>query len=206
MVSASGSSSMPGRRGEARATARRSPTRGSSRPIRAFASSASTSLTRRRVRRPLSGGTAGSSRRSRTRAVGWRRGWAASTSRSSRSSTPGAKSRAATARVTRRAGLLRRGRSRGYGFCRRAVPCRNDSEPAWQAAVERPTPHTIGIAHERRLRRGLTMSVTMRLDVTGDPKRLEQFASQNKEKMQAVLEAAKRHASHPLTARTMAAG
>jgi hypothetical protein len=37
------------------------------------------------------------------------------------------------------------------------------------------------------------MSVTMRLDVTGDPKRLEQFASQNKEKMQAVLEAAKRH-------------
>jgi hypothetical protein len=37
------------------------------------------------------------------------------------------------------------------------------------------------------------MSVIMRLDVTGDPKRLEQFASENKEKMQAVLEAAKRH-------------
>lgn len=37
------------------------------------------------------------------------------------------------------------------------------------------------------------MSVIMTLDVTGDPKRLEQFASENKEKMQAVLEAAKRH-------------
>jgi hypothetical protein len=37
------------------------------------------------------------------------------------------------------------------------------------------------------------MSVIMTLDVTGDSKRLEQFASENKEKMQAILEAAKRH-------------
>jgi hypothetical protein len=37
------------------------------------------------------------------------------------------------------------------------------------------------------------MSVIMTLDVTGDSKKLEQFASENKEKMQAVLEAAKRH-------------
>jgi quinol monooxygenase YgiN len=37
------------------------------------------------------------------------------------------------------------------------------------------------------------MSVIMTLEITGDPKRLEQFASENKEKMQAVLEAAKRH-------------
>jgi hypothetical protein len=37
------------------------------------------------------------------------------------------------------------------------------------------------------------MSVIMTLVVTGDPKRMEQFASDNKEKMQAVLEAAKQH-------------
>ena len=38
------------------------------------------------------------------------------------------------------------------------------------------------------------MSVIMALDVTaGNPKGLEQFASQNKDTMQAVLEAAKRH-------------
>jgi hypothetical protein len=37
------------------------------------------------------------------------------------------------------------------------------------------------------------MSVIMTLQVTGDPKALEQFTSENTEKMQAVLEAAKRH-------------
>lgn len=38
------------------------------------------------------------------------------------------------------------------------------------------------------------MSVIMTLDVTaGNPKGLEEFASQNKDTMQAVLEAAKRH-------------
>ena len=37
------------------------------------------------------------------------------------------------------------------------------------------------------------MSVRMTLTVTADPKQLEQFASGNKEKMQAVLEAAKHH-------------
>lgn len=37
------------------------------------------------------------------------------------------------------------------------------------------------------------MSVRMTLTVTADPKQLEQFASGNTEKMQAVLEAAKRH-------------
>jgi len=38
------------------------------------------------------------------------------------------------------------------------------------------------------------MSVIMTLDVTaGNPKGLEQFASQNKGTMQAILEAAKRH-------------
>ena len=37
------------------------------------------------------------------------------------------------------------------------------------------------------------MSVIMTLNVTGDPKKIEQFASENKEKMQAVLEAAKGH-------------
>jgi heme-degrading monooxygenase HmoA len=38
------------------------------------------------------------------------------------------------------------------------------------------------------------MSVIMSLDVTaGNPKGLEQFASQNKDTMKAVLEAAKRH-------------
>jgi hypothetical protein len=37
------------------------------------------------------------------------------------------------------------------------------------------------------------MSVIMTLVVAGDPKRMEQFASDNKDKMQAVLEAAKQH-------------
>src|SRR5881396_1278581 len=37
------------------------------------------------------------------------------------------------------------------------------------------------------------MSVIMTFEVTGDPKALEQFASQNKDKMEAVLEAAKQH-------------
>jgi len=37
------------------------------------------------------------------------------------------------------------------------------------------------------------MSVIMTLQVTGDPKALEQFTSENTEKMQAVLEAAKRY-------------
>jgi hypothetical protein len=37
------------------------------------------------------------------------------------------------------------------------------------------------------------MSVRITLTVTADPKPLEQFASSNTEKMQAVLEAAKRH-------------
>ena len=37
------------------------------------------------------------------------------------------------------------------------------------------------------------MSVIMALQVTGDPKALEQFASDNTEKAQSVLEAAKRH-------------
>ena len=37
------------------------------------------------------------------------------------------------------------------------------------------------------------MSVRMTLTVTADPKQLEQIASGNREKMQAVLEAAKRH-------------
>jgi hypothetical protein len=37
------------------------------------------------------------------------------------------------------------------------------------------------------------MSVIMTMQVTGDPKALEQFASDNTEKMHAVLEAAKRH-------------
>ena len=37
------------------------------------------------------------------------------------------------------------------------------------------------------------MSVIMTLELGGDPKGLEQFASQNKDKMEAVLEAAKRH-------------
>jgi heme-degrading monooxygenase HmoA len=37
------------------------------------------------------------------------------------------------------------------------------------------------------------MSVIMALQATGDPKALERFASENAEKMQAVLEAAKGH-------------
>lgn len=37
------------------------------------------------------------------------------------------------------------------------------------------------------------MSVIMTLEAKGDPKGLEQFANQNREKMQAVLEAAKQH-------------
>jgi len=37
------------------------------------------------------------------------------------------------------------------------------------------------------------MSVIMSLELAGDPKGLEQFASQNEDKMAAVLEAAKRH-------------
>ena len=37
------------------------------------------------------------------------------------------------------------------------------------------------------------MSVSMTLKVAGDPKGLEQYASANTEKMEAVLEAAKRH-------------
>jgi len=37
------------------------------------------------------------------------------------------------------------------------------------------------------------MSVIMTLTATGDPKAFEQYASDNKEKMQAILEAAKRH-------------
>ncbi|HEX6520849.1 MAG TPA: hypothetical protein VF070_12690 [Streptosporangiaceae bacterium] len=37
------------------------------------------------------------------------------------------------------------------------------------------------------------MSVIMALQVAGDPKGLEQFASDNKDKAQGVLEAAKRH-------------
>ena len=37
------------------------------------------------------------------------------------------------------------------------------------------------------------MSVIMTLQVTGEPTALEKFASDNKDKMQAVLEAAKRH-------------
>jgi hypothetical protein len=37
------------------------------------------------------------------------------------------------------------------------------------------------------------VSVIMTLAVNGDPKALEQFASENNEKMQAVLEAAKKH-------------
>jgi hypothetical protein len=37
------------------------------------------------------------------------------------------------------------------------------------------------------------MSVIMTLNVTGDPKAMEKYASDNKEKMDAVLEAAKRH-------------
>jgi len=37
------------------------------------------------------------------------------------------------------------------------------------------------------------MSVIMTLQGTGDPKGLEQFANENRDKMQAVLEAAKKH-------------
>jgi hypothetical protein len=37
------------------------------------------------------------------------------------------------------------------------------------------------------------MSVILTLQVAGDPKAVEQFASDNPEKMQGVLEAAKRH-------------
>jgi|SRR5579862_1272568 len=37
------------------------------------------------------------------------------------------------------------------------------------------------------------MSVIMTLNVTGDPKALEAFASDNREKMEAVLDAARRH-------------
>lgn len=37
------------------------------------------------------------------------------------------------------------------------------------------------------------MSVIMTVNIAGDPKALEQFASDNKEKMAAILEAAKRH-------------
>jgi hypothetical protein len=37
------------------------------------------------------------------------------------------------------------------------------------------------------------MSVIMTLEVTGDPKAVEKYASDNTEKMQDVLEAAKRH-------------
>ncbi len=37
------------------------------------------------------------------------------------------------------------------------------------------------------------MSVIMTFEVRGDPKGLEQFANQNLDKMQAVLEAAKQH-------------
>jgi heme-degrading monooxygenase HmoA len=37
------------------------------------------------------------------------------------------------------------------------------------------------------------MSVIMTLELAGDPKAVEQFASDNKDSMQAILEAAKRH-------------
>src|SRR6266571_1054203 len=37
------------------------------------------------------------------------------------------------------------------------------------------------------------MSVIMTLELTGDPKGLEQFANENRDKMQAVLDAAKQH-------------
>ena len=37
------------------------------------------------------------------------------------------------------------------------------------------------------------MSVIITMNVAGDPKALEQFASDNTEKMEAILEAAKRH-------------
>jgi hypothetical protein len=37
------------------------------------------------------------------------------------------------------------------------------------------------------------MSVIVTLSATADPKRVEQFASENSEKMQAILDAAKRH-------------
>jgi hypothetical protein len=37
------------------------------------------------------------------------------------------------------------------------------------------------------------VSVIMSLELTGDPKGLERFASENRGKMEAVLEAAKRH-------------
>ena len=37
------------------------------------------------------------------------------------------------------------------------------------------------------------MSVIMTLEVNGDPKAMEQFASENRDKMEAVLEAAKSH-------------
>jgi quinol monooxygenase YgiN len=37
------------------------------------------------------------------------------------------------------------------------------------------------------------LSVIMTLNVTGDPKKMEQFASENKEQMQSVLESAKEH-------------
>jgi hypothetical protein len=37
------------------------------------------------------------------------------------------------------------------------------------------------------------MSVIMTFEVRGDPKGLEQFANQNRDKMQAILEAAKQH-------------
>jgi hypothetical protein len=45
----------------------------------------------------------------------------------------------------------------------------------------------------KRMPKEVAMSVIMTLEVTGDPKGMEQFASQNKGKMEAVLEAAKEH-------------
>jgi heme-degrading monooxygenase HmoA len=45
----------------------------------------------------------------------------------------------------------------------------------------------------KQMPKEVAMSVIMTFEVTGDPKGMEQFASQNKDKMEAVLEAAKQH-------------
>jgi heme-degrading monooxygenase HmoA len=48
-------------------------------------------------------------------------------------------------------------------------------------------------AYDDATEEDVSMSVIMTLTVTGDPKALEQFTSDNRAKMDAVLEAAKRH-------------
>jgi heme-degrading monooxygenase HmoA len=54
-------------------------------------------------------------------------------------------------------------------------------------------PSTNGSQYEPTSDEEKAMSVFMTLEAAGDPKALEKYAADNKQKMQAILEAAKRH-------------